>query len=85
QDAWTVDPRTAVWPDGIENHVAPYVCPSQRWIATQYRDRVRVACPDARDAAVICQRLDYFGVQTEVVPYDPAEEFPKRRHVRRAP
>ncbi len=84
QDAWTVDGRTTVWPDGIENHVAPHIGPSRRWIATQYRDHVTVACPDAHDAAVICERLCYFGLRTVEIPYDPALDFPKRRHVRRA-
>ncbi|WP_443747855.1 cell division protein FtsA [Asticcacaulis solisilvae] len=83
QDAWTVDGRTTVWPDGIENEVAPHIAPSRRWIATQYHDRVTVACPDAGDAATIHERLNYFGVRTVEVPYDPALDFPKRRHVRR--
>lgn len=85
QDAWTVDGRTTVWPDGIENHVAPHIAPWRRWIATQYRDHVTVACPDAGDSTTICERLRYFGVQTVEIPYDPALDFPKRRHVRRAP
>ncbi len=85
QDAWTVDGRTTVWPDGIETRVAPHVAPTRRWIATQYRDRVTVACPDERDSATICEHLRYFGVQPVAIPYDPAEDFPKRRHVRRAP
>lgn len=82
-DAWTVDGRTTIWPDGIEHHVAPHIAPSRRWIATQYRDHVTVACPDARDSATICGRLRNFGLQTVEIPYDPALDFPKRRHVRR--
>ena len=85
QDAWTVDVRTTVWPDGIENHVAPHIAPTRRWIATQYRDHVTVACPDAGDATTICDRLRYFDLRTVEIPYDPALDFPKRRHVRRVP
>lgn len=84
QDAWTVDGGTTMWPDGIENHVAPHIAPPRRWIATQYRDHVTVACPDASDSATICERLHYFGLRPVEIPYDPALDFPKRRHVRRA-
>jgi hypothetical protein len=84
QDAWNIDARTMFWPDEIEAEIAPHIAPSRRWIATQYpRNRVTVACPNAADSATIRERLRYYAYDISEVTYDPALDFPKRRHVRR--
>jgi len=83
-DAWNIDARTMFWPDEIEAYIAPHIAPSRRWIVTQHpRNRVTVACPDAADSATIRERLRDYDYDISEVPYDPALDFPKRRHVRR--
>ncbi len=82
-DVWPLG-RRVVFPDEVEALVAPLVAPDRRWIATAARADITVACPDDADADRIVKGLAVYGRPVTRVPYDPADDFPKRRHVRAA-
>ncbi len=80
-DTWHITGRI-LFPDEIEARVSPHIAPDRRWIATASPDRITVACPDTGDSIAIARQLAGFGLPVIAVPYDPAADFPKRRHVR---
>ena len=82
-DIWRLGKRI-VFPDEVADLVAPLVAPDRRWIATAGDKGIDVACPDDEDAARIIKALAVFGRPVRRVAYDPADDFPKRRHVRSA-
>ncbi len=82
-DMWRLGKRI-VFPDEVVDLVAPQIAPDRPWIATPGGRGIDVACPDDEDAARIVKALAVFGRPVRRVAYDPADDFPKRRHVRSA-
>ncbi len=80
-DVWKLGKRV-VFPDEVEALVAPQVAPDRRWIATATPAGLTVACPDDGDATRVIKALGAYGRSVKRVPYDPVDDFPKRRHVR---
>ena len=81
QDIWRWAART-VFPGEVEARVAPRMVADHRWIATGYGGGVRIACSHDADAPVIAEALEAFGQPATREAYDPAMDYPKRRHVR---
>ena len=80
-DVWRLNNRI-VFPDEIQDIVAPLLPGDMRWIATIDKLGINIACPDEKAAARIAKALAVFGRPVRCVAYDPADDFPKRRHVR---
>ena len=80
-DIWRLEDRV-IFPDEIQDVVAPLLPGDMRWIAMIDNLGISIACPDDKAAARILKALAGFGGPVKRVPYDPAADFPKRRHVR---
>ncbi len=80
-DIWRWGDQT-VFPGDVEAEVAPRLAGDRRWIATGHDGGIRFACPHDEDARAIAEALGTFGQPVTREPYDPALDFPKRRHVR---
>ncbi|MFT4089344.1 MAG: cell division protein FtsA [Asticcacaulis sp.] len=80
-DVWRWGDKV-VWPAEVEALVAPLLPAAHRWVATGSAQGIEFACAHENDAEVMKQALRRLGQPVRRVAYDPASDFPKRRHVR---
>ncbi len=80
-DIWRLRDKVT-FPDEIQNLVSPLLPADMRWSATIDGMGISIACPDENAAARIAKALAVFGRPVRRTAYDPAVDFPKRRHVR---
>lgn len=81
QDVWCFGGRT-FWPAEIEALVTARLAPQRRWIATAAPDAIRYGGETDDDADAIFAALAPLNLPLIRVPYDRAQDIPKRRHVR---
>lgn len=81
QDIWPWTDRS-VFPGEVEKVVSPQRLASHSWSATGHPNGIRFACAHDADAPAIAAALAIFDRPVTREPYDPAMDFPKRRHVR---
>ncbi len=82
-DVWRLKDRI-VFPDEIQDLVAPLLPAHMQWVATIDGLGINIACPDEQASARIAKALAILGRPVKRIAYDPAVDFPKRRHVRSA-
>ncbi len=80
-DVWRWTDRS-VFPGDVEKIVTSQELAGHSWFATGHPGGIRFACASDTDAPAIAQALSTFGRPVTRQPYDPALDFPKRRHVR---
>ena len=74
-----------VFPDEIQDLASPLLPGDMQWCATIDGMGISIACPDEKAAARLVKALAVLGRPVKRVAYDPAADFPKRRHVRAVP
>ncbi|ESQ78358.1 hypothetical protein [Asticcacaulis sp. YBE204] len=84
QDIWRWGDRP-VFPGEVEAQVAPCLPPDHGWTATGSVTGIVFSVAHDEDADAVAKALRRFGQPVSRVTYDPAQDYPKRRHVRWTP
>ncbi|MDC7684597.1 cell division protein FtsA [Asticcacaulis sp. BYS171W] len=81
QDIWRWGAQT-VFPGEVEARVSPGLPSDQGWTATGRPNGIVFACAHDDDASAVAAALARFGQPVQRTAWDPAQGYPKRRHVR---